>query len=97
MRIKFTRTGGFVPMLTVCELETTEMPPLEARHLEALIYASGILQMSDTRTKGARDVALFTFEIQGGRSHKVIFDQLSVPDGVKPLLAFLQQRATSVL
>ena len=41
MKIKFTRTGGFVPAWTVSDLETAEMPQ-KARNLEALVCASGI-------------------------------------------------------
>ena len=95
MKIKFEQWGGFVGGFVPSDdppLDTAEMPPSEARILEGLVAASGILQEHDLVNKDIKDGCYFKFRIiDGAVDHSVTFYP-SVPASVKPLLDYLQKK-----
>ena len=81
-----------------CHLDTDKMAPDQAQELHALVKASGIMSARDARLPAARDVHLFSVEIaDGSNKHKVVFDQLSIPPQVRPLIEFLIANSNSML
>ncbi|HZS03020.1 MAG TPA: protealysin inhibitor emfourin [Chloroflexota bacterium] len=98
MKVTFRESGGFAPIFRGCELDTDDLPAEEAAQLQGLVAASGILAMRDARVEAARDVRLYTFGVQTDRgAHEVTFDQLSVPDTVRPLLDLLRAKSRNLL
>lgn len=98
MRVYFRKTGGFAATFIGCQIDTTENPGPEAAELESLIQSSGIMKLSDKRVQNARDVFLYTFEIEDkGKVHRVTLDQLSIPEEVSPLLDFCLSRSKSMM
>lgn len=95
MKLKFQQSGGFAPIILSCQFDTQANPGAEAEELERLVERSGLGTFTGVQAKGARDVYYYTFEIDmNGKSHKVTFDQLSVPKSLEQLLEFLKARAT---
>ncbi len=98
MKVSFRQSGGFAPIFTGVQFDTSENPGPEATELENLINKSGILNMSDARVKGARDVYYYTFDIETPKGkHSLTLDQLSIPPAVQPLLDFLKARSRNML
>jgi hypothetical protein len=99
MKLRFRKSGGFAPIFQGCQFDTDANPSGadNARLLE-LVESSGIISETGKQNPLARDVFLFTFEIEmSGRRNRVTFDQLSVPAKVQPLLDFLMERAKNML
>lgn len=66
--------------------------------LEILVRQSGVIGAEGKRVPGARDVFLYTFEIEDqGKAFSVTFDELSVPEPAKPLVEFLLARSKSLM
>ncbi|HZS01276.1 MAG TPA: protealysin inhibitor emfourin [Chloroflexota bacterium] len=98
MKIVFRESGGFAPVFRGCELDTDHLSPQEAGQVQSLVDTSGILAMHDRRVQEARDVRLYTFIVETDRGrHRVTFDQLSVPEGVRPLLDLLRAQSRDLL
>ncbi len=98
MKITFRRSGGFAPRLLGLDIDTDSAEAAESEKLRRLVEESGILGMSGAQQKGARDVNLYHFEIESDQGiHKVTFDQLSIPDTVKPLVKFFNERARDLM
>jgi hypothetical protein len=98
VKISFRETGGFVPVARACDLDSEKMNPAEAAELAALVKASGILNMRDSRVPGAADVVRFSFEIEQDEiRHAVKFDNPSLPKELAPLVAFLRDRSQPLL
>ncbi len=98
MKVSFRKAGGYAPVFEGCEIEVDKLPPNEAQQLEELVLNSKILQQTGKRQDGARHVHLFTFDVEHqGQKNKVTFDQVSVPDEVKPLLEYLLERSKDLM
>lgn len=99
MKLSFRKSGGFAPIFQGCKFDTESSPTdVEAVQVEALVKASGIMSEKSRKVPAARDVFLYTFDIElDGLNNKVTFDQLSVPPSVQPLLEFLLSRAKNML
>lgn len=98
IKVSFRKSGGFAPIFEGCILESGKIPEADSAALETLINQSGILKQSTKRHPSARDVHLFTFDIErNGEHNKVTFDQLSVPEEVQPLLNFLLARSKDMM
>jgi hypothetical protein len=98
MQVKFSRSGGFVPISIGCHLDTNTMAPDEAHTLKKLVESSGVMTAKDARVKAACDVHHYHIEvIDGQNKHQVTFDHLSRPDEIKPLIDFLLTHSKSLL
>ena len=98
MKLSFRKSGGFAPIYQGCDFDTEKNPQEpDSVHLLALILESGIMTEKSKQVPAARDVFLYSFEIElNAQKNRVTFDQLSVPAKVKPLLDFLLERAKLV-
>lgn len=98
MKVYFRQSGGFAPVFLGVQLDTEAAPGPESEELERLVETSGILNLSDARCPGGKNMSLYTFDIEHGpHKHIVTLDQLSVPDAVQPLLEFLKARSRNML
>ena len=98
MKVSFRKSGGFAAIFEGVILDSGKMSAEESKELSALIQSSDILNQKGKRHESARDVHLFTFEVDyNGQHNKVTFDQLSVPNEVKPLLDFLTARSKDMM
>ena len=98
MKVYFRRSGGFAATFHGVEIDTKETPGPESSELENLVQSSGIMNLSGKKMEKARDVYLYTWQIDDqGKQHTVTFDQLSVPEEVKPLLEFCQARSKNMM
>jgi hypothetical protein len=98
MRVRFRQIGGFAPVFKGCELDTETLAADEAARLQALIEDGQILHLTARRTPGVHDVRLYDLAIETAQGrHELVFDDLSIPDRAKPLLAFLLDRAHDLL
>ena len=96
MKIKFRQTGGFVGLVIGCEVNTVLLPADKAARLQSLVEQSGILQATSKRTPNAADLLIYDFTIETRDGcHQVSFDDLSLPEPVRPLLEYLQNQARS--
>lgn len=96
MRVFFSRTGGFVPLPLRCKLDSEQMEPGEAQKLQRLVDDSGVLSLTSAEVKG-NDMHYYTVEVEReGRSHRVRFDQISLPPQLKPLIDYLMAQAKQV-
>jgi len=98
MKLSFRKSGGFAPIFQGCEFDTANAADVDAAAVEALARSSNIINEASARVPQARDVFYYTFDVElDGKTNKVTFDQLSVPEKVKPLLDFLMARSKNML
>jgi hypothetical protein len=98
MRVIFRQIGGFAPVFRGCELDTESLPVDESACLQALIEDGQIFQLKGGRTPSACDVHVYDLTIETSRgSYDLVFDDLSVPESAKALLAFLLDRSHDLL
>lgn len=98
MKLYFRKSGGFAAIFEGCQLDTTTMTPADAAELKKLVTQSNLLKQSGKKQAGARDVFLYTFDLDmDGQHNKVTFDQLSVPKEVEPLLNFLLSKSKNLM
>lgn len=97
MKVTFKRSGGFAPMPVSCVMDTKTCDPTEAATLQQLVIDSTIMMTESASVRGARDVRYYSFDIEyEGMTKHVSFDELSVPKEIRPLIEFMQSRATSI-
>lgn len=98
MKLYFRKSGGFAPIFQGCQFDTTANRNEDSQELEALVAAGKILNQTSKKVPQARDVFYYTFDLElDGKTNSVTFDQLSVPDEVKPLLEFCLARAKNMM
>ncbi len=94
MKIKFRQSGGYAGLRMGCEMDTDSLPPQEADRLTALVETSGIRQATSQRTPNAADLFNYEFTIETREgTHQVSFDDMSLPERVRPLLDYLRGQA----
>ena len=95
MKLYFRRSGGFAPIFVGCNFDTDASPdPI----LDGMVQNSGILHETSKKVPQARDVFYYTFDLEmNGQKNKVTFDQLSVPERVKPLLDYCMTHAKNMM
>lgn len=94
MKIKFRQSGGYAGLRMGCEIDLGSLPPQEANRLTALVEHSGILQATSQRTPNAADLFTYEFTIETkDRNQQVSFDDMSLPEPIRPLLDYLQGQA----
>ncbi|WP_199338138.1 protealysin inhibitor emfourin [Nostoc sp. FACHB-133] len=96
MKVKFVQSGGYAGLRRGCEVDTNLLPSNEAAKLKSLVEQSGILQKAKSNhAPHARDLFNYniTVETAEGEQCNVSFDDLSLPEGIQPLLNYLQSCA----
>lgn len=93
--MRFLQTGGFAGLLRGCTLDTAEMDSAEGQTLRALVERLSFKESEQESDRSARDVLAYEITVEDGkRTSSLRFEDLSVPEPVKPLLAFLQERSS---
>lgn len=94
MKIKFRQSGGYAGLRTGYDLDLNSLPTDEAKKVQDLVTASGILQTSSNRSKNAADLINYEISIESSQgTHQISLDDLTLTENILPLLDYLQERA----
>ena len=94
MKITFLQSGGFAGMLKGCTIDATDLAPDERQELESLVAASGLSESLERFSSTGRDLRQYEIVIERGMAvQRIICDDHSVPEAIRPLVAFLSARA----
>ena len=94
MKVRLVQSGGLLGIVRTCELDTSALGREAATELERLVRGSGISASGEHLSGDARDLHVYEITVEdGGRTWTVVFDDASVPPAVKPVIAYLRERA----
>lgn len=94
MKIKFQQSGGIAGRHVACALDTTQLSPADRQQLESLVEQGDIRESLEKRTEQGRDLQQYEIHLEkGDKSYRIVVDDRSVPDKLKPLLKALQRHA----
>ncbi len=94
MKISFVQSGGFMGMLTGCELDTEGLAPDTAQELEQIANASGLVTSGTFFSESSRDLYQYDITIEDGDSAiSVIYDDATLPASAQSLVDYLQEHA----
>lgn len=95
-QIHFRQSGGFANLSRGCDVAAEEL--VAAHRLAIERFASSARSdVSAARSSSARDQIVYELELHTGVDvRRFEFDEMSVPDGLGPLLEWLQQRSRPV-
>jgi len=94
MKITFLQSGGFAGMLKGCTIDAADLAPGERQELESLVAASGLSESFERFSSAGRDLRQYEIVIEKHATvQRIVCDDRSVPESVRPLLAFLVARA----
>ena len=94
MKVRFDQSGGYAGLLRGCDLDTSTLPPDEARQLEQLVQASAMPASGEFLSNSSRDLHQYEITIEDGASIRtVILDDESLPATAKPLIGYLKKCA----
>jgi hypothetical protein len=92
MRIFFERTGGFAGIKIKTSLDSSTLPPREARRLQRLLKQSGFFNLPPVLESGEPGADRFSYKVTietEGRKHTVEAAEAAVPGTMRPFLDFL--------
>ena len=94
MRVDFCQSGGVAGLLRGCDLDSNSLSPEDAAELGRLVAASGISASGTWVSKTQRDRLNFELTIEdGGKITTVAYDETTLPESARGLLAFLRKRS----
>jgi hypothetical protein len=94
LRVKFVQSGGIVGGVSGCELESASLAPEDARELETLVRASGLLKSGEFLSTAGRDLRSYEIEVAGDSATvSVRFDDATLPEQARPLVSFLRRNS----
>ena len=94
VRVTFVQSGGIVGVARRCELDSSLLPPGEARELESLVEESGLVSSGEFRSAASRDLRLYEIQLETDTGTvSVTFDDQTLPKRARPLLSFLRRNA----
>jgi emfourin len=94
MRVKFMQSGGIVGALRGCDLDSARLEPDDARELESLVGASGIIKSGESLAPGARDLRVYEIQVESEAINATVtFDDETLPEQARPLVSFLRRNA----
>lgn len=95
MKIKFCQSGGIAGRTFRCEIDTKALPPAEAAEIENLVRITGVLKSRFTLSKiVACDIFGYSISVESNElTYHVGFNDLTVPEGSRPLLNCLKKYA----
>jgi hypothetical protein len=88
-RVEFERTGGFAGMRVAAAIDSTKLPPEDARQLEENLAAAGFFHLPPRPASPAGGADSFHYRItveEGGRKHTVECGESAAPEALQPLL-----------
>jgi len=81
-------------MLKGCTIDATDLAPDERQELESLIATSGLTESLERFSPTGRDMRQYEIVIeQDATVRRIVCDDHSVPEAIRPLVAFLSARA----
>ena len=96
MKLVYSREGGLFPQVVRTEIETTDLPIRLQKVVDAVL-AKPTSYVSKSMNTNLRDGYQHRLDLQKGRKKiSLTFNDLSLPDDVKPLIQFLQKRTKKV-
>lgn len=98
MHIEFETSGGYANIKLEYRGNTDTLPPEVASELLGLVESSRVfeLQQSEIAPSSVGPPDAFVYKLtlhEGGKKKSLSFNDVTVPDQLKPLLAFLQELA----
>ena len=94
MKVRFTQSGGFAGLVKGCEIDTKALSPENAKELEQLVKAAALSASGEFLSRSGRDLQQYEVAIEdGSKKTSVIFDDQSIPQSAKPLIAYLKKCA----
>lgn len=96
MKIDFERSGGFTGLRMTTTLDTKLMPQDDARHLEEMVDASDFFTLPEVFPCPEKGADYFQYKItieSEGKKHAVEVCELSLPDGLRPLIKKLTEKS----
>ena len=97
MIVSYRRIGGFAPVFQGCVLDSTGLPAADGEQLVGLVRASGLEMLRDVRIAGADLQTIFISVEEDGKTISRKFDVAAVPESVRALVGFLEERAGDLL
>jgi hypothetical protein len=99
MQIDFSSSGGVANQELTYQADTNTLPENEAKEITRLVESSGVfeLQQKDINpniTVGRADVISYRLSLSDGNKQTTLWmNDVTAPASVRPLLAFLRDRA----
>lgn len=98
MRIRFTQAGGFHPpaMARALEVDTETLSGADAAELARLAADAGVFGIAQPPPPPAqaRDIQHYLLAVEDGpRQVELKLSDLTIPDQLQPLIAWLRRRA----
>lgn len=98
MHIEFETSGGYANINLAYRGDTDKLPPEVAGKLLGLVESSRVFELQQSEiapsTAGPPDAFVYKLTLYaGGQKKSLSFNDATVPDQLKPLLAFLQELA----
>lgn len=97
--IYFERTGGFAGIRTEITIDSKTLVPEEKKKLDSLISHSAFLDFNTLNNDTLQHPDGFTYTITYKTTdlqHKVEIGESQIPDAMKPLVNFLNQKARAL-
>ena len=89
--VRFRQSGGFANIVRGCDVAAED---LVATHRHALERLAAGASASRAQSPSARDQVMYELELDTGAGvRRFEFDELSIPDGLGPIVEWLQQRS----
>lgn len=99
MKISLRQSGGFAASASAGAgtrvLDTNVLDDTRAGELRTLVERSGLLDRPERTHRNSRSADAMTYEITietDGRHHRCVFDDMTLPERVIPLLEFLLEQ-----
>jgi hypothetical protein len=106
MKIEFYQSGGITGLHLSCEVDTRALPKAEAAEIESLVRKCGVLNHKRISLLGslmprfrlptgvACDILGYSITVHNNEvNYHVSFDDLTIPEGGRPLLNYLKKHA----
>ncbi len=97
MKVTFRETGGVAGLTRGIELDTSSLPPADAKHLEQLVLALRDRPRRTLDTSNARDLTNYDITIHdAGVTHHLSFNDMTLSEDAQPLINLLQRQSRPV-
>jgi len=95
MKLSFRQSGGFGGLILGWEADTARLPPAEAEELVRLVRRAALDTVGVRANAQGRDLLNYEIIVEDDdRATKASFDDMTIPANVRPLMAFLNRRAS---
>ncbi|MER3434470.1 MAG: hypothetical protein C4288_13855 [Leptolyngbya sp. ERB_1_1] len=95
MRVTLEQSGGFAGLMITKAIDTQDLPPSEAKQLEALVKESNFFQLTSiVESSPQPDRFGYTISVEmNGRTHTIDVSETNMPEKVRPIVEWMQARA----